>query len=100
MVNYIIESPHGVNPKDFFEGNRDVAACLGHHFNICRQLFGLKIQKCASVKDKLVTQWTHPMVKLSFGYPRIGLIVLGMKCPKFLQQQLTFIIQRENWHQI
>ena len=34
-----------------FEGNRDVAACRGHHLNVCRWLLGTKIQNCAYIDD-------------------------------------------------
>ena len=61
MVISFMKHHHGVNPREFLEGNLVAAAYLGHHLNICRLLFGLKIENCAYIEDKLLTRWTHPM---------------------------------------
>ena len=60
IVIHFIKHPHGVNSRDFFEGNMVATECLGPHLN----MFGLKIESCAFIEDKNLTHWTHSMDRL------------------------------------
>ena len=56
---------------DFCKGDKDVAACLEHHFYICGWLFGPKIENWAYINGH--TRWTgfseYPNIVL-LGYDR------------------------------
>ena len=71
--NLFHKAPSWGESFGFFEGNMVAAVCLEHHLNICRYLFGLKIENRAYIEDKSLTRWTGLLILGS----------LGMKGSKF-----------------